>query len=270
VTVIPLTPVDLGLAALGVVAVAAASLRLRLGVERPLLVAAARSAGQLLLVGLVLRALFAAATLGWVAAMALLMLAAAAREVRARQTRRLAGGWSFGVGAAAMFVSSFSVAVLALLVMVGARPWWEPQYAIPLLGMLLGNTMTGVALGMERVTHSAVEQRAVVEERLLLGATRGDAIADARRASIRAGLIPIVNSMAAAGLVSLPGMMTGQILAGSSPLEAVKYQILILFLIAAGTGGGTILAVTVTARRLFDERHRLRLDRLVARGAGSQ
>jgi putative ABC transport system permease protein len=76
--------------------------------------------------------------------------------------------------------------------------------------------------------------------------------------------------MAAAGLVSLPGMMTGQILAGSSPLEAVKYQILILFLIAAGTGGGTILAVTVTARRLFDERHRLRLDRLVARGAGSQ
>jgi putative ABC transport system permease protein len=70
--------------------------------------------------------------------------------------------------------------------------------------------------------------------------------------------------MAAAGLVSLPGMMTGQILAGASPLEAVKYQILIMFLIAGSTGLGTLLAVALGARRLFDERHRLRLDRLRA------
>jgi putative ABC transport system permease protein len=68
--------------------------------------------------------------------------------------------------------------------------------------------------------------------------------------------------MAAAGIVSLPGMMTGQILAGSPPLEAVKYQILIMFLITAGTGFGVMAALWVTARRLFDERHRLRLDAL--------
>ncbi|MDR3412571.1 MAG: ABC transporter permease [Formivibrio sp.] len=71
-----------------------------------------------------------------------------------------------------------------------------------------------------------------------------------------------MNSMAAAGIISLPGMMTGQILAGSLPTDAVNYQILIIFLIAGGTGFGTIVAVNIAARRLFDERQRLRLDRL--------
>ena len=79
---------------------------------------------------------------------------------------------------------------------------------------------------------------------------------------MRTGLIPMVNAMAAAGIVSLPGMMTGQILAGNPPTEAVKYQILIMFLIASGTGFGVMTAVTTGSRRLFDERERLRLDRL--------
>jgi putative ABC transport system permease protein len=68
--------------------------------------------------------------------------------------------------------------------------------------------------------------------------------------------------MAAAGIVSLPGMMTGQILAGAAPVEAVKYQILIMFLITTGTGLGTLAAVSIGARHLFDERQRLCLDRL--------
>ena len=70
--------------------------------------------------------------------------------------------------------------------------------------------------------------------------------------------------MAAAGLVSLPGMMTGQILAGSPPMEAAKYQLLIMFLIAGGTGLGSVAAVWIGARRLFDNRDRLRLERLRA------
>jgi putative ABC transport system permease protein len=102
----------------------------------------------------------------------------------------------------------------------------------------------------------------IIEARLLLGQEWQKAIEDIRRESIRSGLIPIINSMAAAGLVSLPGMMTGQILAGTPPLEAVKYQILIMFLIAGGTGFGTMAAVWMGSRRLFDERQRLRLDRL--------
>jgi putative ABC transport system permease protein len=79
--------------------------------------------------------------------------------------------------------------------------------------------------------------------------------------------MPIINSMAAIGLVSLPGMMTGQILAGIEPIDAVKYQLLIMFLIAGGTGLGTLTAVIGGARLLTDNRHRLRLDRIAAESA---
>lgn len=263
-SVIPLSAADLALAALLVLATAALSWWLRLGLERRLLVSGLRAAVQLLLVGLVLRALFAHAAFGWVAAMALVMLLAAGYEVRARQRRRFAGWWGYGLGALSMFISSFTLVTLGLIAIVGAEPWYAPQYAIPLLGMLLGNTMTGIALGLDRLSEAAATQRALIEQRLLLGEDRVSAMSEIRRECTRAGLIPIVNAMAAAGVVSLPGMMTGQILAGSSPLVAVQYQILILFLISAGTGLGTIGAVGLGARRLFDERHRLRLDRLRA------
>lgn len=261
-SVIPLSALDLALAATTVLAVAAVSWRMRLELERSILIAALRTALQLFLVGFVLRALFATTSLGWVTLIGLVMLMAASREVRARQRRGFGGVWGYGLGTSAMFVSSFAVTILALAAIVGPEPWYAPRYAIPLLGMLLGNTMTGVALGLDRLTQGVWEQRAVIEQRLLLGESRAEAIREIRQDSMRAGMIPIVNAMAAAGIVNLPGMMTGQILAGSSPLEAVRYQIMIMFLIASGTGLGTIMAVAVGSRRLFDERHRLRLDRL--------
>ena len=161
-----------------------------------------------------------------------------------------------------MFASSFAITTFALVAVIRVDPWYTPQYAIPLLGMMLGNTMTGIALGLDRLTEAAWERRSVIEGRLMLGQPWSEAIAKIRLASTRSAMIPTINSMAAAGLVSLPGMMTGQILAGNPPLEAVKYQILIMFIISAGTGFGALIAVWVGARRLFDGRHRLRLDRL--------
>jgi putative ABC transport system permease protein len=259
---ISLTPADLALAALLVLLLAVLSVRMRLGLSRQILIAATRTTVQLWLIGLVLKAIFEHVHLGWIILIAAVMLLAAGREVMARQKRPLKGGWGFGVGALSMFVSSFAVTLLALTVIIGGSPWYAPQYAIPLLGMLLGNTMNGIALGMGRLTESAWQQRAVLEQRLLLGQTRDEAILELRQDSVRTGMIPIINSMAAAGIVSLPGMMTGQILAGSPPVEAVKYQILIMFLIAGGTGLGVMAALWLTARRLFDDRHRLRLDRL--------
>ena len=104
-----------------------------------------------------------------------------------------------------------------------------------------------------------------IEQRLLLGHDRKEAILPIKKESIRSGLIPIINSMSTAGIVSLPGMMTGQILAGSPPFEAVKYQILIMFMIASGTGFGIITALWISTSRLFDDRDRLRLDRLKSR-----
>jgi len=259
---ITLSAVDLSLAAGLVLAMAALSWRMQLGLSGQLLIAGTRTVVQLLLIGLVLKALFANVDLLWVAGISLVMLLAAGREVMARQQRRFTGWWGFGMGTGAMFVSSFAITVLALTTMVATDPWYDPQYAVPLLGMLLGNTMSGISLALDRLTTTAWQQRAIIEQRLMLGAARLDAIAEIRREAMRSGMMPIINSMAAAGLVSLPGMMTGQILAGSPPLEAVKYQILIMFLISAGTGFGVTAALWLASKRLFDDRHRLRLDKL--------
>jgi putative ABC transport system permease protein len=263
--VILLSHSDLAIAASLVVLLALLSLRLQAGISAQLLIAALRTAVQLTLIGLVLKTLFANAHLGWVSLLALLMLLVAGREVMARQERRFAGWWGYSIGTVSMFLSSFTVTIFALVAILGDSPWYAPQYAIPLLGMLLGNTMSGIAIALDRLTQSAWQQRGVIEARLMLGERARDAIADLRRQAIRSGLIPIINAMAAAGIVSLPGMMTGQILAGAPPVEAVKYQILIMFLIAVGTGLGTLAAVMIGSRRLFDERQRLCLDRLRAK-----
>lgn len=144
----------LGLAALLVLALAATAYLGRLGITRSLLVAAIRTVIQLALIGLVLEALFASSAFYWIALLAAVMLLVAGREVVARQGRRLKGGWAFGIGTGAMFVSSFTVTVLALAVVIGPEPWYTPQYAIPLLGMMLGNTMTGVSLALDRLNDS--------------------------------------------------------------------------------------------------------------------
>jgi len=259
---IQLSVFDLSLAALLVLALALTSARIYPGMAKQLLVAALRTAIQLTLIGLVLKALFANSHLLWVGLLSLLMLVVAGREVMARQHRRFAGRWGYGIGVVSMFVSSFTVALFALIVVVGNEPWYQPQYAIPLLGMLLGNTMNGIALALDRLTQSAWEQRDVIEARLMLGYSASEAVSGIQQQVFRSGLIPIINAMAAAGIVSLPGMMTGQILAGADPVEAVKYQILIMFLVSAGSGFGTLAAVHLAVRRLFDERQRLRLDRL--------
>ncbi|TDX96881.1 ABC transporter permease [Thiohalophilus thiocyanatoxydans] len=260
--IISLTPLDLGLAALLVVALAGISLWLRLGVTQRLLIAALRTTLQLLLVGLILKVLFENVTLLWVVLISSVMVLIAGREVMARQQRPFRGRWGYALGTLSMFVSAFATTLFALLIIINNDPWYQPQYAIPLLGMMLGNTMTGVALSLDRLTNNAWQQRAVIETRLALGQRWQDALRETVRESVRVGLIPIINAMAAAGIVSLPGMMTGQILSGTAPVEAVKYQILIMFMIAAGTGFAILIASWLGARRLFDERERLRLDRL--------
>jgi putative ABC transport system permease protein len=260
--VISLSPLDLSMAALLVLALAFISFILKLGLTNRIIIAAIRTVLQLLLIGLVLKALFAQVSLLWVAALSSLMLLVAGREVMARQQRRFGGIWGYGLGTLSMFVSSFALTVYALIVIVGTEPWYTPQYAIPLLGMMLGNTMTGVALALDKLTTSAWQQRAIIEARLILGQDWRTAIGDITRDSVRIGMIPMINAMAAAGVVSLPGMMTGQILSGTDPVEAVKYQILIMFLITAGTGFSAMLATWIGARHLFDDRQRLRLERL--------
>jgi len=255
---------DLGLAAALVMLLALLTQGLGLGIGKSMVIAALRALIQLSLVGLALKFVFTRSDPLWVAAIALVMVLIAGREVIARQERRFAGPWGYGLGTLSLFASSFVVTLVTLLVIIDAKPWYEPRYAIPLLGMILGNTMTGIALALDNLTQLACQQRGVIEARLMLGQDGRTALSQLRRQSLHSAMIPIINAMAAAGVVSLPGMMTGQILAGQAPLEAVKYQILVLFLITLATGCGTLIAIWLGEKRLFDERQRLRLDHLAS------
>jgi putative ABC transport system permease protein len=115
------------------------------------------------------------------------------------------------------------------------------------------------------MTQELTARRDRVEMALALGATRWEAARDPARQAARAGMIPTLNQMAVVGVVSLPGMMTGQVLAGQSPLQAVRYQIVIMFLIAAASALGTVGAVWLTYRRLFSSDHMFLAARLVER-----
>jgi putative ABC transport system permease protein len=261
-SIIELGPWQLSTAAALVLALAGLTWYMRLALSGKLLIAAVRTVIQLLLLGLVLEYLFASSHPALIALMALMMLLIAGREVMARQQRPFKGWLGYGLGATSMFLSSFSLMLFTLNFIIAPTPWYQPQYAIPLLGMLLGNTMSGVSLTLDHMTQGAWRSRASIEARLMLGEDWRSAMAELIRDSVRIGLIPIINAMAAAGVISIPGMMTGQVLAGNSPMTAASYQILIMFMITAGTGFAAVLASWLGARGLFDERQRLRLERL--------
>ncbi len=259
---IALSPADLILASLFLVLNAILSIALRLKLEWQLVISAVRLVVQLFLVGLVLKTIFTVAS-PWITLLAAaVMITFAAREIAARQNRRLQGLWGFGVGGTAMLMAGSMVTVFALTLQVKPSPWWSPQYALPLFGMILGNTMTGVSLGLDTLHTALHRDWLAIEAQLLLGASRWEAVTTALRHAVRSGFTPIINSMAATGVVSLPGMMTGQILAGVDPQEAVKYQILITLLIGGATGLGVLAATCASVMRLTDGRDRLRLDRL--------
>jgi putative ABC transport system permease protein len=263
VTYIRLDLMDIALAGILVLVNGVLSLVLGLGIERKLLVASVRMVVQLLLVGLVLTWLFATVSLWLTLGVALVMVLFAGHEIMARQERKLKGPWAYGLGSGCMLLAAGVVTLFALTTQLKPEPWYDPRYAIPLLGMVLGNTMTGIALGLNTLTINVSLQRSAIEARLALGCTRHQATMPVVRRALSTALTPIINTMASTGVVSLPGMMTGQILGGVDPVEAVKYQILILFLIAGGTGLGAVAAVLGGISRLTDQRHRVRLDRLV-------
>lgn len=238
------------------------SVLLRLGLATTIALHAARMVAQLLAIGFVLKVIFSASS-GWITlAAAVVMAGFAAREIVRRQERPLAGWWRYGLGPAAMLTAGALALVFALTLLLRADPWHAPRYALPLFGMLLGNSMTGVTLGLNALTGAIVRERDAIEARLLLGMPRFRALRPFAARALKAGLTPILNAMAASGVISLPGMMTGQILAGVPPVEAVKYQLLIMFLIAGVVALGVIAAVYASIWRLTDQHHRLRPDRL--------
>jgi putative ABC transport system permease protein len=255
-----LTPWDLALAALFLIAPAAISLVLKLGLEKRLGIAGLRTVLQLAFIGLVLEWVFALDRWYWVIPVLLVMLIAAARAAVQRSERHFDGAYLASFGA--LVLATGTVTFVTTEVVIGVDRWYEPQYVIPLLGMMLGNGLTGISLAMDRLLNDLVDRRDAVEARLALGASLWTAVQPWVAGAVRTGLIPIINSMMVVGLVSLPGMMTGQILAGANPGDAVSYQILIMFMIAGATAVGTILLCLAAYRRLADPCERIRWERI--------
>ena len=261
-SVIALGASDLAVAASLVVLDAGVSVLLKLNLHRQLLWAAARMVVQLVIVGYLLRFILAlddpAATFVIVA----LMAAIAAREIAARPERRFAGLSGFLVSGPSVILATFLTAGLALATAIRPHPWFDPRYAIPLAGIILGSVLNAGSLALDSLLSGVRRERSAIEAQLGLGRPFRQATAPLLRESVRRGLLPIINQMSAAGLITLPGIMTGQIIAGMDPVEAVKYQILLMFLLA-GASGLTALSISLLAlRRLTDDRQRLRLDRL--------
>lgn len=250
--------VDLLLAASLLIVNLVLSSALRLGMGRRLLVASARMAIQLSLLGLVLEWVFDSANGPAVLGMGLFMGVVAGLTAVRRTSIRFPAAYLDSV--VVIVTTAFLVTGVSVLGILEPDPWWDPQYLIPLLGMLLGNALTGISLGLDRFLMGVLRDRTRVEGYLALGATRWEAARGPLREALRVGLIPTVNSMLVMGIVSLPGMMTGQILAGAAPADAVRYQIMIMFMIAATVSTATFGVTLLAFRRLFTADDRLRSE----------
>ncbi len=183
------------------------------------LYATARMLVQLLLIGYVLVYIFGAGEPSIVLAVLAVMLVAAswiAIRPLAQKSRRL-----YFNALVAITVSSLPILALVSHAVIGIDPWFSPRYVVPLAGMIFSGAMTTVSLAGERAFAEV---------------SRGVSFVEARRVAMQAALIPMVNSLFAVGLVALPGMMTGQILSGVSPLVAAKYQIVVMLMLFGVTG----------------------------------
>jgi putative ABC transport system permease protein len=262
VTPVSLQPADLAMAGALVAFDALLSLVLRLRLHRQVLIAAARMVVQLVAVGYLLRLIFALQNPAATLAIVLLMAAVATREIAARPETKFRGAAGLVVSAGAVAVATLVTAGLALATAIRPQPWYDPRYAVALVGIILGSVLNAGSLSLDSLLGAVGRERAAIEAQLALGSGFHAAMAPLLREAVRRGLLPVINQMSAAGVITLPGIMTGQILAGLDPLEAVKYQILLMFLLAGASGLAALTIAYAALRRLTDDRQRLRLDRL--------
>jgi putative ABC transport system permease protein len=249
--------VRLGAAGLLVLLAMVLSRRQKLGLEVDLLVGAVRAALQLIAVGFVLVLLFHTESVV-LTVVALSVMLTVASLTAARRVKHGPGWRALAPRAFVAIGVAFSVALLPVLAwVIPVRPLLAAQYAIPIGGMVMASGMNVVTLVFERLMATAHQQADVIDQALALGASPAQAMAPAQRQALRAAMMPTINALLTLGLVQLPGMMTGQILSGTSPVQAVRYQLVIMYqLVAVAAVAGTLAAVLLR-RVLFDEEGRL-------------
>jgi putative ABC transport system permease protein len=255
--IVNIGPGQLALGLLFILAAGATSLYEALGLERDLLVGTVRTFVQLFLLGYVLNFIFDLRNVWLVLALFGFMIVFGAWTIRGRvKEKQVSFFWPLFIS---MVISYFLVSYVVTGLIIGVKPWWRPQYFIPLGGMVIGNSMNAIAVALERLLGELRKRRPEVEMMLCLGADYKEASQDMVRNAMQAGMIPSINSMMAAGVVFIPGMMTGQILAGADPLLAIRYQIVVMVMLVGSTALGSLLVVLLVRRLCFTPAHQLLL-----------
>lgn len=259
-SVIPISDFQLALSVLLVVITGAVSAALRLGLLKSLLWGTVRTFVQLTLIGYVLNYVFALDSLVVVVVLVLIMCYIAARAAVQRAANIPSGAGVTLPAFVALVFSTFLVGVLVTQLIIVPEPWYSAWVIIPIFGLILGNSMNGIALAVDRLYAETRARRGEVEALLAFGATPWEAVRDCVREAIRAGMTPTINSLMVVGLVFLPGMMTGQILGGVDPQLAVRYQIVVMLMIAAAVAIGCLILVGISYRRMFTKDGALSLE----------
>ncbi|MGO2226823.1 MAG: ABC transporter permease [Psychrobacter celer] len=252
-----LTYGDIALASSLILMVLMVSWRLRLHLTKTLLMAALRTVVQLSFIGLILAWVFAREQWYEVLSILTIMTLIAGSAAKNRVKRRYKG--LFIDTLLAVSVSAVLVTAIAILVILEVQPWYTPQFVIPILGLILGNSLTAISLTSNQLINAFYEQQARIEMMLSLSATPFEAVHEQIRTAIINGMTPTLNSMLVVGVVSLPGMMTGQILAGADPTQAIRYQIVTMFLICVSSTLGCTISALLTYRRFFNKNQQFSL-----------
>ena len=224
--------------------------------ERELAIGTVRMTIQLVLIGLVLEYLFDNPS--WMATILILclMLSFAVYNVFGRTKLSLSKAMKKVVAISIVVGTCFSIFYF-LLVILALQPWYDARYFIPIAGMIIGNSMSGISLGVERLVHGMINKREQIEGTLALGASPATASMEIVQDAYNAAILPTINSMMGMGIVFLPGLMTGQILAGISPNTAIAYQIAIMLAIVGSVGLSVFILVQLGYRTFFNKRAQL-------------
>ncbi|TPX59550.1 hypothetical protein PhCBS80983_g02432 [Powellomyces hirtus] len=232
-----------------------------LGLERTLIVSAIRCVVQLTIMGQILQPVFEKENPWFVAGLSALLIMISVLEIYFNRTKHR-HDYMFATVLFSMVLSVVLTSAIGNAFAIRADPWWRPRTYIPTMGMLLGNSMSGMAVGLNVVMGQATENKELIELYLAYGATRWEAARPVVIQGVRTALLPVLNMMSVMGLISIPGMMTGQIMGGASIGDAVRYQQIITFMISACTTISTVASCCACVAIIFDDHDRLRLDRI--------
>ncbi len=228
----------------------------KININKDIAIGTIRTFGQLLAVGYALEWLFNPQNNWMIAPVLLVMVAFASWEGKKRPEYHVPN--LYWILFFSIIVTAGVVLAITIAFIIPVSPWWKQQYFIPLAGILIGNALNGAALTADRLSSEIRQRRLEIESALALGASTTEAVSRSLRASVRAAMIPSINSLMTVGIVHLPGIMVGQILAGIPPIQAIRYQILIMYMLISTKAISSILTGIFVFREYFTDRHQLK------------